>query len=263
MKQTLSIKLGQQLTMTPQLQQAIKLLQLSTLDLQQEIQMALESNPMLEMEEDDAASDSAQEEEYGTAEAQAETASAEDGASANEFDDPAESSAVDDDWEAPIPEDLPVDTEWDDIYGGAGTSSPAPADDDWSGEERDSAGETLQDHLLWQLNLTSLSDVDRIIGAAIIDAIDADGMLTDTVGNIAEAIGPYGEDEQLVEPEEVVAVLKLIQQFDPVGVGARDLGECLLLQLKQLPAATPWLAEAKSLVTDHLETLGARDFAAL
>jgi RNA polymerase sigma-54 factor len=263
MKQTLSIKLGQQLTMTPQLQQAIKLLQLSTLDLQQEIQMALESNPMLELEEDDTAPDPSEAEEYGGAESGSETASADDGAGDNEFDDPAESSAVDDDWDAPIPEDLPVDTEWDDIYGGTGASSSAPADDDWSGEERDSAGETLQDHLLWQLNLTSLSEIDRAIGAALIDAIDADGMLTDTVENIAEAVSSYREDNQEVEPDEVVAVLKLIQQFDPVGVGARDLSECLLLQLKQLPEDTPWLTEAKELVTTHLEILGARDFAAL
>ncbi len=256
MKQTLSLKMGQHLTMTPQLQQAIKLLQLSTLDLQQEIQTALDSNPMLELEEDEA------ETSEGDTHTQSDEPASEP-VEDNGFDDPMDSLAGGDDWEAPIPEDLPVDTQWDDVYTNSASSGGSAAEDDWNNEDRDSVGETLQDHLLWQLNLTPLSDLDRAIGTAIIDAIDADGMLADSVENIVDTLGPFEADEPPVEVEEVVAVLKLIQQFDPVGVGARDLGECLSLQLQQLPPETPWLKEALDLVAAHLETLGSRDFATL
>jgi len=260
MKQTLSIKMGQHLTMTPQLQQAIKLLQLSTLDLQQEIQTALESNPMLELDDD----------EVETGEGDTHTQSEEPVTEVledDDFDDPTVSLAGEvageNDWETPIPEDLPVDTQWEDVYTSGPSSSGPAAEEDWNNEDRDSGGETLQDHLLWQLNLTPLSDLDRAIGTAIIDAIDADGMLADTAENIVETMGPFEPDDPEVDIEEVVAVLKLIQQFDPVGVGARDLGECLSLQLNQLPPETPWLKEALDLVEHHLETLGSRDFATL
>jgi RNA polymerase sigma-54 factor len=256
MKQTLSLKMGQHLTMTPQLQQAIKLLQLSTLDLQQEIQTALDSNPMLELDDDEAE----------TSEGDTGTQSDEPAAELAEesgFDDPVDSLAGEDDWETPIPEDLPVDTQWDDVYANGSSSGGAPGEDDWNNEDRNSSEETLQDHLLWQLNLAPLSDLDRAIGTALIDAIDADGMLVDSIENIVDTLGPFAAGEPAVEAEEVVAVLKLIQQFDPAGVGARGLGECLSLQLRQLPPETPWLKEALDLVDAHLETLGARDFATL
>ena len=268
MKQTLSIKMGQHLTMTPQLQQAIKLLQLSTLDLQQEIQTALESNPMLELDDDEA------ETGEGDSHSQSEEPATE-VPEENEFDGPMDSLlgevggeagaevAGEYDRETSIPEDLPVDTQWEDLYTNGSSSGGAAAEEDWNNEDRDSAGETLQDHLLWQLNLTPVSDLDRAIGTAIIDAIDADGMLADSVENIVETMGPFEPDEPALEAEEGIAVLKLIQQFDPVGVGARNLGECLSLQLNQLPPETPWLKEALQLVGDHLEILGARDFATL
>jgi len=220
--------MGQHLTMTPQLQQAIKLLQLSTLDLQQEIQTALDSNPMLELDDDEAE----------TSEGDTGTQSDEPAAELAEesgFDDPVDSPAGEDDWETPIPEDLPVDTQWDDVYANGSSSGGAPGEDDWNNEDRNSSEETLQDHLLWQLNLAPLSDLDRAIGTALIDAIDADGMLVDSIENIVDTLGPFAAGEPAVEAEEVVAVLKLIQQFDPAGVGARGLGECLSLQLRQLP----------------------------
>ncbi len=283
MKQTLSLKLGQQLTMTPQLQQAIRLLQLSSLDLQQEIQTALESNPMLELEEESesladegltqeepAAEDS---EDGDQQDQQAQEPTGEDlEHNGEELDLDLASTALDADqdepaaeeqWDTDIPQDLPVDTQWDDIYsGGSGASGPA-ADDDWDLDSRNSAAESLQDHLIWQLNLTPMSDVDRMIAVAIIDAIDPDGMLTASVDEIAESLGPFEDETVTVEVDEVVAVLKRLQQFDPTGIAARDLGECLSLQLRQLPPDTPWLEPARNLVEQHLDVLGARDFAAL
>jgi len=280
MKQSLSLKMGQQLTMTPQLQQAIRLLQLSTLDLRQEIQTALESNPMLELEEDaddlaeaglendepeatadsnddaDVDADAEARDEYNGDEgpaADAETAPEAEGLDAGD----------DADWDTATPEDLPVDTQWDDVYQGTSPASGAGADEDWDLDSRNSIDDSLQDHLLWQLNLSPMSDVDRMIATAIIDAIDGDGMLTMSLEDITDSLGPFDDADLTVEVDEVAAVLKRIQQFDPTGVGARDLAECLLLQLKALPDDTPWLAQARVLVAEHLDVLAGRDFAAL
>jgi RNA polymerase sigma-54 factor len=256
MKQSLSLRIGQQLTMTPQLQQAIRLLQLSTLDLQQEIQLAVESNPMLELEDDYA--------DAAPGESTAE--SADDGS----FDEPGEMQSLDDSRETDIPEDLPIDTQWDDIFQNGTLSGSAPSgDDDWDIDQRNTSGTSLHDHLRWQLNLCHLSDVDRAIGEAIIDSINDDGLLASTVEDICASLnGTPGANEpsvfhEPIEIDEVIAVLKHIQQFEPAGIAARDLGECLLLQLQQLPPSTPWLAEARRLVTDHLDLLGDRDFTAL
>ena len=291
MKQTLSLKLGQQLTMTPQLQQAIRLLQLSSLDLQQEIQTALESNPMLELddeledlaeeglkaEEREPAADSGDDgdaDDYGSADYEGgdDLAAGDDAGGMEAHNGEERQSAadleagegeLDQEWENPIPEDLPVDTQWDDIYSGSSTpGGPAP-EDDWDLDSRNSAAESLQDHLLWQLNLTPMSDVDRMIAMTIIDAIDPDGMLTSSVEEITESLGPFEEGEEPVEVDEVLAVLKRVQQFDPTGVAARDLAECLALQLAALPRETPWLDAARNLACEHLMLLGARDFAAL
>lgn len=273
MKQTLSLKLGQQLTMTPQLQQAIRLLQLSSLDLQQEIQTALESNPMLELEEETEAlteegvddeprddPDDATPDEHAEHNGDEVSFTADAGLDGEEVETPA---GEDGDWDQPIPDDLPVDTQWDDIYQGSSTASGPAPEDDWDLDSRNSAAESLRDHLMWQLNLTPMSDVDRMIATCIIDAIDPDGMLSASVEEIAESCGPFDDETQAVETDEVVAVLKRIQQFDPTGVGARNLAECLSLQLRQLPKDTPWLAEALTLVEEHLDVLGNRDFATL
>ncbi len=250
MKQSLSIKLGQQLTMTPQLQQAIRLLQLSTLDLQQEIQQALESNMMLEVEDDDIpAADAALEEGLHSAEmAQANGAASDD---AVELDGQR-------DWDDAVPDDAPVESNWDDIYQqNSLTSTPGAEAPDL--DSRNSASESLQDHLLWQLNLTHLSDRDQLMGAALIDAINSDGLLDTALEDLLACFEPELE----VELDELVAVLKLIQRFDPTGVGARDIGECLLLQLEEQPAGMPGLGTARALLGQHLDLLGARDYAAL
>lgn len=260
MKQSIQLRLGQQLTMTPQLQQAIRLLQLSTVELQLEIQQALESNLMLEAVED------GEDEAGADAEADAgpdgaETAPA---AGADEGIDPGGEGPGE--LEAPaattesIPDELPVDSGWEDVYDNAWL--PASGDD---GEEREvteirgSTAETLRDHLLWQLNLTPFSETDAAIALAIIDAIDDDGYLSAPLEDICQGLAPELE----VEAAEVEAVLHRIQRFDPVGVGARDLRECLLVQLAQLPAETPWRDEAIRLVDEHLNLLAGHDYAQL
>lgn len=266
MKTSLQLKMGQQLTMTPQLQQAIRLLQLSTLDLQQEIQEALDSNPMLETEEfDDHASDStdnqATEEQKTDYTATADTPDTSDHSDFDYDDGPAQES-LDEQWSKDkLPDDLPVDSNWEDTYQvSAGTSSSSGAiDDDFDYDSRHATTENLQDHLLWQLNLTPMSDTDREIATMLIDGIDDDGYLHTTVEDVLESM-PVELD---VEEDEVMAVLHRLQQFDPAGVFCRDLRECLLLQLHQLPDGTPWLIEARLVIKDHIALLGNRDYPAL
>lgn len=260
--------------MTPQLQQAIRLLQLSTLDLQQEIHEALETNPMLEVDEADdgypAGAGGADHEGPGSdaetsarqqneTDEQSRTASAEGESQESLSRDDSDDSSK---WEESIPEDLSVDTSWDDIYQSSySTGLPAggDADGEYSDfESRNSAGETLQDHLLWQLNLTPMSDTDHAIAMNLIDGIDANGMLTVSVESLHESLA----DELDIEEDEVTAVLHRIQQFDPVGVGYRDLSECLLIQLAQISAddASDAVRHARILARDHLALLGSRDY---
>lgn len=272
MKISLQLKLGQQLTMTPQLQQAIRLLQLSTLDLQQEIHQALESNPMLEVDEsfDGSNADQNFDSEGGeyTEKVVSNTQETDqpEYESAQELfrelpstDNSYESSDDGSSWDESIPQQLPVDTDWDDIYQNSySTGSPAP-DSDSDFESRDSASETLQDHLSWQLNLTNMSDTDRLIGMAIIDAVDANGGLSVGLDSIISGLQQHLD----VEEDEVLAVLHRIQQFDPVGVAYRDLSECLLIQLRQIPdeLCTDAVKHARILVKSHLALLGNRDYA--
>ena len=261
MKQTLSLKLGQHLAMTPQLQQAIRLLQLSTLDLRLEIQETLESNPMLELEEEEASTESEMLAETQTVS----PAPVSVATTGNESEDAV--TSVDNAFEQPIPDELPVDTSWDDIYQPS-SAMPTTQNSDgggWDIDATNGTSETLQDHLLWQLNLTPMSEIDQIIATAIIDAIDTDGMLTLTVDEITESVASFASlgDGIEIETDEVIAVLKRIQHFDPTGIAARDLGECLSLQLMALPSETPWRGKAVELVENYLDILGARDFTTL
>ncbi|MDT8427679.1 MAG: RNA polymerase factor sigma-54 [Pseudomonadales bacterium] len=282
MKISLQLKLGQQLTMTPQLQQAIRLLQLSTLDLQQEINQALESNPMLEVEEsgDDFKADNTQADYNGeadTADLPRQTAESSqdtlDTRSQHEQEAEFEQIRSNDgtQWEETIPKELATDSQWEDVYqnshddfqmvGSHTTSTNWTGDEDFDFESRNSPEETLQDHLMWQLNLTPMSDTDRIIGLALIDAIDSNGMLTSTLESIHA-----GLMRQLdIDLEEVLAVLHRIQQFDPVGVGYRDLAECLLIQLQQFTGKlnSAAISNARLIVSNHLKLLANRDYAQL
>ena len=261
MKPSLVLKMGQQLTMTPQLQQAIRLLQLSTLDLQQEIQEALDSNPMLERQEDgedfdntDPMADGA---EQGTSQASSQESYQETTVSSSNDSDG--DSFEETDWSDRIPNELPVDTAWEDIYQTSASNLPSSEDDEWDFSARTSAGESLQSHLLWQLNLAPMSDTDRLIAVTLIDCINDQGYLEEDLAEITAGFDP----ELDIEFDEVEVVLRRIQQFEPAGVGARDLRECLLLQLRQLPAATDWLSEAQRLVGDHLDLLAGRDYSQL
>ena len=230
MKQALQLKLGQQLTLTPQLQQAIKLLQLSTLDLQQTISETLESNPLLDEEEmaaepiDDGVRDSV------------------------DFSDSVSES---------IPgTELQVDAAWEDVMPSAAPAATGASvgSDDLSFADRDSLPETLQSHLLWQLNLTRFSETDHAIALAFIDAVDADGRLTQTPEQIH---GGLALDE--VELDEVMAVLHRLQHFEPTGVFAEDLRECLLIQLRQMPTDVPHRETAGLLVSRHIEQIPVAD----
>ena len=269
MKQTLQLKLGQSLTMTPQLQQAIRLLQLSALDLQQEVQQTLETNPLLEMEEFEAGEDSGDAADSDNSDVDSGNGDDYDGADAGADEGTVDEAVVEDAGlneldgaEDSVPEELPVDTSWDDLYQEHTPSAPAAPSD---GEDRDfteinAAGESLYDSLIWQLNLLPISDRDKVIAQMIIESIDADGMLTTSIDDIVASLNANGSDDDLVEADEVIAVLKLIQQFEPTGIGARDLRECLLLQLQQLDPDTEHLDHACSLLSEHMDVLAAQDF---
>ena len=199
--------------MTPQLQQAIRLLQLSSMELSLEVQQALDSNMMLELDEDNAVE---------APERAMETEPERNGADLAES---LENNA--------IPEDLPIDTAWEDIYGAValapqprGGDSVERADYDY----RDAGENSLRNHLLWQLNLTTASAVDQTIAVALIDSINDDGYLTADFEEIQTALAGAVD----AAPEEIEAVLRLVQSLEPVGVGARNLAECLSLQLDQL-----------------------------
>jgi len=258
MKQSLQLKIGQHLTMTPQLQQAIRLLQLSTLDLQQEIQEALESNPLLEVEDEQESVDELRNESRERQEATDERH-----ASESTEDENWDENALEERWNDEIPRELATDSNWDDTFQHQSTPGPA-RDDDWEPGDNDSAEDSLQDHLLWQLNLTPMSDTDRMVALALVDAVDPDGYLRTDIDEVLEHFRQ--SEPQLfaeAEPEEIEAVLHRLQQFDPPGVCARDLSECLQLQLRQLPDTTPMLREALRLVRDHLNLLGSHDYRTL
>ncbi|WP_034943677.1 RNA polymerase factor sigma-54 [Erwinia oleae] len=235
MKQGLQLRLSQQLAMTPQLQQAIRLLQLSTLELQQEIQQALETNPLLEQTEFH--------EEVETREYQEKEAL-----------DTREALE-----QKEMPEELPLDATWDEIYT-AGTPSGTGTDyhDDELPVYQGETTQSLQDYLMWQVGLTPFTETDRAIATSIVDAVDDTGYLTATLEEILESIG----DEDL-SPDEVEAVLKRVQRFDPIGVCARNLRDCLLVQLSQFLPDQPFLSEARLIVGEHLDLLANHDFRSL
>jgi RNA polymerase sigma-54 factor len=229
MKPRLQTSQSQQLVLTPQLRQALHLLQLSSLELENEIAIAVESNPLLDWDE------SAGEVPEGIPEttATAETPAQED-ATEREHD------ATDEAWEPP-----------DSWATSSGSGSNSGDDDALDPMDRLTRTESLHDHLSWQLHLTRLSPRDQRIGAALIDAIDDDGYLREPLESIAETLRP----ELNVGPAEIGAVLRQIQRFDPLGIGARDLRECLSLQLEALSPDTPGRTEALRIVAEALERL--------
>lgn len=236
MKPRLQATLGQHLVMTPQLRQAIRLLQLSAVELEAEIAQAVESNPLLDWAEPSLAVEQA----------------GEPAPTAPSPDAPASDGLV---AEASPPEWEPGDGDtWYERNG------PADPDDSDHAAEQVAGTESLHDHLLWQLHLSPLSSRDRRIGVTLIEAIDDDGYLRETLENIATTLGPVRAD-----PDEILTVLHQVQRFDPVGVGARTLGECLRLQLSALPPETPGRDLACRLADgplDRLPRVGAAGIAA-
>ncbi|MFB9147915.1 RNA polymerase factor sigma-54 [Halomonas alkalicola] len=221
MKASLQLRVGTQLTMTPQLQQAIALLQLSTLDLRQEIQQALESNPMLELDEG--------------------------------FGEQAVSEAPEDDWASEIPDELSTDSDWSDTYQDLG----APAGGEGPDFEREASAQSLQGHLAWQLAMTDLDPREQQIAESLIDAVDSAGYLAQSLYEIRDGLKSQGLGG--LRSAEVEQVLLRLQQFEPTGVFARDLRECLMLQLAALPDDTPLLPQARRLVRQFLEALAGDD----
>ncbi|MDR2011833.1 MAG: RNA polymerase factor sigma-54 [Rhodanobacter sp.] len=229
MKPALQLRLGQSLALTPQLQQAIRLLQLSRPELELEINTALESNPLLDLADESPDGEDVPADTVEASDAQAtEEAEAADGADADE-------DSLDLELEQPNQRDATFDEN--------------------SSEPQDAEVEDLRDHLLWQLNLTPMSPHDRTIAAAIIEAVDDDGYLTEPNEAIRDTLAAL----YTVSLDEIEAVRHRVQHFDPLGVASRTLRECLTVQLDAFSAQTPGLALARILVINYLEALAKHD----
>ncbi len=229
MKHHLQLKLGQHLTLTPQLQQSIRLLQLSTLELNQEIEQMLQDNPLLERE--------------GEGE--------EAGPDAAGLELPAEQSAASSETAA-VPDEIqhaPDEPDWNDYSVGGGE------DEDEGGVQTPAASATLREHLLGQVALLPLSARDRALVSALVDALNEDGYLEQPLEEVVASF----EAEPPIEPEEMEVALRYLQNLEPAGVGARKLGECLGLQLKALPESTPARETALKIADGLLDLLAARD----
>ena len=262
LKPALQLKLGQQLTMTPQLQQAIRLLQLPVLELQAQIREALESNVMLEAEEEDSILESlgatADEPSYDTSYASRDEAIE---SPTTPYEEIAQGHEAERERTLEERVDIVDGSEWIE------SQSISTGDSLWNNDEDEershdfsnASGETLHEHLQWQLRLSKLNEREERIGTAILDAINEDGYLSEALEDIAHNLLP----EISASVEEVEQVLKAIQQFDPSGVAARSVSECLSLQLKQLNADTPGLDTALTIVANHLDALAGHQHAVL
>jgi RNA polymerase sigma-54 factor len=245
LKASLQLRLGQQLTMTPQLQQAIRLLQLPALELQAHIRELLESNVMLEAEDDTEST--ATFESLGAGPNDREAPPDDSGAPAEHARDDAEPAVeiLEDSWQE---------------------TSAAPGEAPWQGDDderqqeySDGRGESLHQHLQWQLEMARLTPRQQAIGRAIIDAINDDGYLTEPFDAVAATLKPEIE----ATDAEIGAMLENVQGFDPLGVGARNVGECITLQLKALDPATPGLAAALAIAASHLDLVATREMTLL
>jgi len=255
MKQSLQLRIGQNLTMTPQLQQAIKLLQLSSLELQSEIQETLDANPLLEQE------DQLQEV------VEARTADTEATSKTNEEDvtdfPTLGSTIADNRAEQSLPDDLTIDAHWEQIYDNLPTPpQAATAHEDHRDmfENQSAVEDALRTQLIWQLDGAHLTTLDYRIGLTIIDSIEDNGYLSESVEEIHAAVS---REFPAIELDEVEAMLNRVQHFDPLGVAARSPSECMAIQLRQLPAETPCLAKALVLVEKYLEQLAGNEVALL
>ncbi|HUN26136.1 MAG TPA: RNA polymerase factor sigma-54 [Steroidobacteraceae bacterium] len=239
LKPSLQLRLGQQLTMTPQLQQAIRLLQLPALELQAHIRQLLESNVMLESAEETDGNVPLEESDLPASAPEAEAAAVQPAATDNRVE------VIDEHW---------------------GEQSVGPSDSSWNGEDddrqqefADASGQSLQEHLLWQLELARLDSQSLAIASAIVDAVNDDGYLTESLVEIAATLRPEIE----VQAADVEAVLERVQQLDPAGVAARSVGECIELQLRQLDRDAPGVSVAIEIARHHLERVAERELSLL
>ncbi|CAM4461303.1 MAG: RNA polymerase sigma-54 factor [Legionellaceae bacterium] len=235
MKATLQVHIGQQIALTPQLQMAIRLLQLSTVDLHNEVQQAIETNPLLETYEEEDLSIEQKMAEYDKPEC-----------SDDNYKDTAE---LDLQTTQLVSDEMPVDTNWEEIYqqpilGTAITENNI----DWLSNKE----ANLFEHLMWQVELTPFTDIERAIAITLIDSIDEDGMLDSNLKDIQEYLNQFQKN---VSIEEIEGVLKKIHEFEPVGVGARNIQECLLIQLQDKPEDTPWIHEAFDIINNYFTCL--------
>jgi RNA polymerase sigma-54 factor len=242
LKPSLQLKLGQQLTMTPQLQQAIRLLQLPALELQAHIRELLETNVMLEPTEET--------EGTGSFEAVEFTATGPD----HDREQPEAPERAQEESTVEV-----VDEGWGEQSVGAAETPWNSDDDERQQEFADASGQSLQDHLLWQLELAKLEPREFAIARAIIDAISDDGYLTEPLDEIANTLRPEIE----CDAAEVESVLAGVQALDPPGVGARSVGECIELQLRQLDPSTPGFNTAIEIARHHLELVAERELSLL
>jgi len=292
MKQGLQLKFSQNLSLTPQLQQAIRLLQLSTLELNQEIDVLMQTNPLLERG-DDSEDEYGNPVDQGTEDTHSPLNNSSDSQAASEQDG---SGSIDTDnfdagfngqdfqpslSETAVPEAAQFDetadfepgaadfsdtfaAEFDEEFdvfsnGSRWDENNMPADDDSDFKQQDTLQISLREHLLSQLKLMPLSDRDQTLTLLLVDSINEDGYLEQSLEEVAEEM-PL---ELEIDAMELQTALRHIQHLDPAGVGARNLSECLLLQLEALPENTPYLALARLVAEKHLPALGARDFAKL
>ena len=245
LKPSLQLKLTQQLTMTPQLQQAIRLLQLPIMELQTQIQQALDENVMLDIEEPEIPEETPETPDIAeTATQQADS----DGDSEPDIEEFGEEMVVS------------AETDWEDVQRTGPSEAPKSVEPPTTFEYADRSEETLRDHLLWQLELENLDPRTTAIGQSIIDAVNDDGYLTEDLEGIRATLAP----DVLATAEEVEHVLvDVVQQFDPTGVAARSVSECVLLQLAQLAPDTEGLESAKTIAGEYLELVADHQYAAL
>jgi RNA polymerase sigma-54 factor len=234
---SLQLRLTQKLALSPQLQQAIRLLQLNRIELREYIQEVLDSNPILERTE--PGSDTG-------AEAGPEQAA--------EFDRPEAAGAADGESERGADEGL---SEWDYEAPGAEQWLDSGSYEGFSGESQiaDTSEDSLRDHLLWQINLSHFSPTDTAIAQAIVYGLDEDGFLQESIAEIRASLAP----ELLVDEDEVLAVLHRVQRLEPVGVATRDPGECIRVQLRALPSDTEGRDLALRVARDYLDLVARHD----
>lgn len=279
LKPSITLRMGQQLRMTPQLQQAIRLLQLSSLELEVEIQEALDSNFMLE-EIDQDSTDGENEEspsadevvdvvdvdpdipESGTTDDVVDSPDSEEIDLPNpELDGEAVPDTSDEVSSETLSDELPVDTTWDDVFEESFQTSTPGSDfsDENYLETRNADSATIQSHLMEQINLLNFTETDEYIALSVIDGLDEDGILQIDIQDIVDSAPAEWE----MELDEVEAVLHLIQHLDPIGIASRSLQECLSIQLRQLPPETNSRDVAIIVVEQYINLLAGRDYTQL